>query len=110
MQVADFYEGYKLILGTKRRIEGLSLRATDATWSNGSGPEAAGTMLVLIQAMTGRKAVLTELEGPGVEVLQGRRVLLDLERVGRWCGPFTPVLSHDHGHCTRARPVAMIPA
>lgn len=64
MQVADFYEGYKLILGTKRRIEGLSLRATDATWSNGSGPEAAGTMLVLIQAMTGRKAVLTELEVP----------------------------------------------
>ncbi|MHB8681905.1 MAG: maleylpyruvate isomerase family mycothiol-dependent enzyme [Acidimicrobiales bacterium] len=71
-QVADFYKGSNLILGTKRRIAGLSLRATDAAWSHGTGPEVSGPLLALLLVMTGRKAALSELQGPGVEVLRGR--------------------------------------
>jgi len=72
MQVADFYKGSNLVLGTKRRIRGLSLRATDADWSYGSGPEVSGPMLPLLQAMTGRQSALAELQGPGLDILRGR--------------------------------------
>lgn len=72
VQVADFYKGSNLIIGTKRRIAGLTLRATDAQWSHGDGPEVSGPMLSLLMAMTGRKAALAELQGPGVEILRGR--------------------------------------
>ena len=37
MQAADFLKGSNLIIGTKRRIAGLTLRATDAEWSTGTG-------------------------------------------------------------------------
>ncbi len=70
--VADFYKGSNLILGTKRRIAGVTLRATDPDWAYGSGPEVHGPMLSLVMAMTGRKAALDDLTGPGVEVLRGR--------------------------------------
>ena len=72
VQVADFYKASNLILGTKRRITGLTLRATDTDWSHGSGPEVSGAMLPLLMAMVGRKAVLDELRGEGVAVLQSR--------------------------------------
>lgn len=70
--VADFYKGSNLIIGTKRRIAGVSLRATDTDWSHGSGPEVRGGMLALLMAMTGRTAALVDLSGDGVAVLQGR--------------------------------------
>jgi uncharacterized protein (TIGR03083 family) len=72
VEVADFYKGSNLILGTKRRIDGLALRATDASWSHGSGPEVNGPMLPLLLAMTGRKAALDELSGEGVATLRAR--------------------------------------
>jgi uncharacterized protein (TIGR03083 family) len=72
IQVAEFYQGSNLIIGTKRRIEGLSLRATDTTWSHGSGPEVAGPMLSLVMAMTGRKAPAGDLTGDGVATLRSR--------------------------------------
>ena len=72
VQVADFYKGSNLILGTKRRINGLRLRATDVDWSHGSGPEVSGPMLSLLIAMTGRKAVLNDLSGEGLETLGSR--------------------------------------
>ena len=72
VEVADFYKGSNLILGTKRRIEGLSLRASDSSWSHGSGPEVSGPMLPLLLAMTGRKAALDELSGEGVATLRSR--------------------------------------
>lgn len=72
VQVADFYKGSNLILGTKRRINGLRLRATDVDWSHGSGPEVSGPMLSLLIAMTGRKAVLDDLSGEGLETLGSR--------------------------------------
>jgi hypothetical protein len=36
--VADFYKGSNLLIGSKNRIAGLTLRATDADWSHGTGP------------------------------------------------------------------------
>lgn len=73
VQVADFFKGSNLIIGTKRRIAGLSLQATDTSWSHGSGPEVSGPMLPLLQAMTGRKAALVDLQGAGVDILRRRR-------------------------------------
>jgi uncharacterized protein (TIGR03083 family) len=70
--VADFYKGSNLLIGTKRRIEGVTLKATDTDWSYGSGPEASGPMLSLVMAMTGRRVALDDLTGPGVETLRGR--------------------------------------
>ncbi|HEY1650877.1 MAG TPA: maleylpyruvate isomerase family mycothiol-dependent enzyme [Acidimicrobiales bacterium] len=72
VQVADFYKGSNLIIGTKRRIDGVALRATDTEWSHGSGPEVTGPMLPLLLAMAGRKGALDELSGDGVETLRAR--------------------------------------
>jgi uncharacterized protein (TIGR03083 family) len=72
VEVADFYKGSNLIIGTKRRIDGLALRATDTGWSYGAGPEVSGPMLPLLLAMAGRKGVLNELSGDGVETLRQR--------------------------------------
>jgi uncharacterized protein (TIGR03083 family) len=72
VEVADFFSKSNLIIGTKRRIDGLSLRATDVTWSHGGGPEVSGPMLSLLMAMTGRKAALEDLSGEGVATLRSR--------------------------------------
>ncbi|HEX4862603.1 MAG TPA: maleylpyruvate isomerase family mycothiol-dependent enzyme, partial [Acidimicrobiales bacterium] len=56
VEVAEFYKGSNLLLGTKKRINGLRLQATDTDWSHGSGSEASGPMMSLVLAMTGRKA------------------------------------------------------
>jgi uncharacterized protein (TIGR03083 family) len=71
-RVADFYKGSNLIVGAKRRIDGLTLRATDTGWTTGSGPEVTGPHLSLILAMTGRSAVLADLSGEGVATLKSR--------------------------------------
>jgi len=71
-EVLDFYKGSNLVIGAKRRVAGLELKATDATWSHGSGPEVSGPMLALLMAMTGRKAALGDLSGAGVETLRER--------------------------------------
>jgi uncharacterized protein (TIGR03083 family) len=71
-QVADFYKGSNLIIGTKRRIEGVTLKATDASWSHGSGPEVSGPMVSILMAMTGRMPALEALSGDGVSVLRNR--------------------------------------
>jgi len=72
VQVADFYKGSNLIIGAKRRISGLTLQATDAEWSHGSGPEVSGPILALLMAMTGRKSALGQLSGDGVNELRSR--------------------------------------
>ena len=38
VRVAEFYKGSNLVVGAKKRIDGLQLTATDADWSTGSGP------------------------------------------------------------------------
>jgi uncharacterized protein (TIGR03083 family) len=70
--VADLYNGSNLIAGTKRRIAGLSLQATDIGWSTGSGPVVSGPMLSLLMAMAGRQASIADLEGEGVQTLRSR--------------------------------------
>jgi len=71
IRVADFYKGSNLIVGAKRRIAGLTLRATDTGWTTGSGPEVTGPHLSLILAMTGRTA-LADLSGEGLATLKSR--------------------------------------
>jgi uncharacterized protein (TIGR03083 family) len=70
--VADFYQGSNTLIGSKRRIEGLALKATDAEWSHGTGRPVEGPMLSLLLAMTGRTAAYDDLTGEGVETLRGR--------------------------------------
>jgi uncharacterized protein (TIGR03083 family) len=71
-RVADFYQGSNLLIGSKRRIAGLTLRATDADWRHGTGPEVSGPILSLVMAMTGRKQPLDDLTGDGVATLRSR--------------------------------------
>jgi uncharacterized protein (TIGR03083 family) len=71
--VADFYTGSNLLIGSKSRIEGVQLRASDSEWQHGTGPEVEGTTIALLMAMTGRKAALEDLSGDGVAVLRQRR-------------------------------------
>jgi len=72
VQVADFYKGSNLLIGAKSRIEGLTLRATDASWQHGEGPEVSGPIMSLVVAMTGRKAAVRDLSGAGVPTLEAR--------------------------------------
>ena len=68
----DFYKGSNLVVGTKKRIEGVTLKATDADWSHGTGPVAEGPAMSLLLAATGRAVALADLSGPGVDVLRTR--------------------------------------
>lgn len=70
--VADSWKNSNLLIGTKRRISGLRLRATDTGWAHGDGPEVSGPLLSLIMAMTGRKEALPDLTGDGVAELGSR--------------------------------------
>jgi len=70
--VADFYASSNMLIGAKKRIDGVRLRATDAEWTHGSGPEAAGPMIALVMAMTGRGIACDDLTGEGVATLRGR--------------------------------------
>jgi len=72
VQVANFYKGSNLIIGTKKRIAGLRLRATDAAWSHGDGPEVSGPIMSLVMAMAGRKTSDEDLSGDGVATLRSR--------------------------------------
>jgi uncharacterized protein (TIGR03083 family) len=70
--VANFYRGSNLLIGTKSRIDGVTLKATDADWRHGSGPEVSGPMVALVMAMTGRTVALDDVSGEGVALLRGR--------------------------------------
>ncbi|TFV58450.1 maleylpyruvate isomerase family mycothiol-dependent enzyme [Mycobacterium sp. PS03-16] len=59
-------------LGAGRRIRGLRLRATDVDWAHGRGPEVTGPGEALLMTMTGRRAALGELDGPGAATFAGR--------------------------------------
>jgi len=70
--VADLYKSSNLIAGTKRRLAGLSLRATDIDWTIGSGLVVSGPMLSLLMVMAGRQAPIDDLEGQGADTLRSR--------------------------------------
>jgi uncharacterized protein (TIGR03083 family) len=71
-RIAAFYRGSNLLIGGKRRAAGLTLRATDADWSAGSGPEVAGPAISLVLAITGRPEALEDLSGEGLAALKQR--------------------------------------
>jgi uncharacterized protein (TIGR03083 family) len=70
--VADFYKGSNLVVGAKKRVAGLKLRATDADWTHGDGPEVAGPIVSIVMAMTGRTSAIDDLSGEGVDALRAR--------------------------------------
>jgi uncharacterized protein (TIGR03083 family) len=70
--VADSWKNSNLLIGAKRRIAGLRLRATDSSWAHGDGPEVAGPLISLILAMTGRKGAHPDLTGDGLTTLADR--------------------------------------
>jgi uncharacterized protein (TIGR03083 family) len=72
IRVGDFFKGSNLLIGAKRRIDGVTLRATDTEWTTGSGPEVTGPHLSLLLTMTGRSAALADLSGEGVATLKSR--------------------------------------
>jgi uncharacterized protein (TIGR03083 family) len=71
-RVIEFYAGSNLLIGGKRRVAGLRLRATDTDWSRGSGPVVEGPAMALLMATAGRPAALADLDGPGLAVLRNR--------------------------------------
>jgi uncharacterized protein (TIGR03083 family) len=72
VQTLDFYKGSNLIVGTKTRVAGLTLKAVDADWSHGTGPLVEGPALSLLLEATGRKVALDDLTGDGVATLRTR--------------------------------------
>jgi uncharacterized protein (TIGR03083 family) len=70
--VADSWKNSNLLIGAKRRIAGLRLRATDTEWVHGDGPEVSGPMVALVVAMTGRKGAHGDLSGDGLKTLADR--------------------------------------
>ncbi|MEU8670806.1 maleylpyruvate isomerase family mycothiol-dependent enzyme [Streptomyces anulatus] len=55
--------------GAKERVVRVRLTATDADLSIGEGPDVTGPVLSLLLAVSGRRAALGELDGPGLPVL-----------------------------------------
>jgi uncharacterized protein (TIGR03083 family) len=72
LKVANFYKRTNLLVGARHRIAGLRLRATDADWSHGRGPEVTGPLLSLTLAMTGRTPAMDDLSGHGLDTLRSR--------------------------------------
>ena len=70
--VLDFYQGSNALIGTKDRIAGLTLVATDTDWTHGSGPLVEGPLLSLLMAATGRGSACDDLAGEGVATLRER--------------------------------------
>ncbi|WP_298746139.1 maleylpyruvate isomerase family mycothiol-dependent enzyme [uncultured Serinicoccus sp.] len=58
--------------GGKDRVEGLSLRATDAGIVVGEGPVVEGRALPLLMAVSGRRVFLGDLHGAGVDTMVSR--------------------------------------
>ena len=53
----------------RRRFAGYRLVATDSGWSAGSGPEVTGPTGALLLLVTGRRAALPLLSGPGLDTI-----------------------------------------
>jgi uncharacterized protein (TIGR03083 family) len=71
MACLNMFKGSNLPVAGKRTIAGLRMRATDADWSYGSGPEVAGPLIALLMAMATRP-LSDSLSGDGVATLRDR--------------------------------------
>lgn len=54
------------------RLTGLRFVATDQDWRHGDGPEIIGSSEAIALAVSGRRAALDDLAGPGLDVLRRR--------------------------------------
>jgi len=70
--VADNCVRTNLLIGSKRRIAGLRLVATDVAWTHGAGPEVIGPLTSLVVAMSGRNDAVNDLGGEGVASFASR--------------------------------------
>jgi uncharacterized protein (TIGR03083 family) len=70
--LADSWKKSNLLIGAKRRIAGLRLRASDVHWVHGDGPEVTGPLNSLVLAMVGRKGAHDDLSGEGLATLGNR--------------------------------------
>ena len=70
--VADSFKGKGYPFGSKKRIAGLRLVATDAPWTTGQGPEASGPLEALVMVMAGRRAALADITGPATSTIEDR--------------------------------------
>jgi uncharacterized protein (TIGR03083 family) len=68
----DVAPGLGGFVKAKARTAGLRLVAEDVDWSQGDGPEVSGSGEAILLAATGRRAVLDELKGEGVDTLRRR--------------------------------------
>ncbi|KRQ29183.1 MULTISPECIES: maleylpyruvate isomerase family mycothiol-dependent enzyme [Mycobacteroides] len=57
---------------SKRRLKGLRWTATDVDWTYGDGPEIRGPGEAIVMAVGARPSALSELTGPGVDLLRPR--------------------------------------
>jgi hypothetical protein len=57
---------------TQRRFGGFRFAATDVDWSAGTGPLVEGPVASILLVLTGRRAGLADLVGPGAAELEGR--------------------------------------
>ncbi|HZC51220.1 MAG TPA: maleylpyruvate isomerase family mycothiol-dependent enzyme [Mycobacterium sp.] len=73
-EAIDFFKGSNMLIGSKKRVAGLALNATDDDWRHGEGEAVEGPLLSLLLAMTGRAAGCDDLAGPGVPTRRGRCV------------------------------------
>lgn len=71
-QLADHYKDTNMGSGSKDRIKGLHLMATDQEWGTGDGEVVSGPMLSLLMTMLGREAYLDDLDGEGLLTYRGR--------------------------------------
>jgi uncharacterized protein (TIGR03083 family) len=72
LAVARFFSTKDFAVNSKTLVAGLRLRATDADFVAGEGPEVTGRLLDLVTAMAGRRGVLEVLEGDGLSELDRR--------------------------------------
>jgi uncharacterized protein (TIGR03083 family) len=68
----DHLKDVQPVFGSKQRIAGLTLIATDADWSTGSGPTVEGPVQHLLLAVAGRPFALERLSGDGLATLRSR--------------------------------------
>jgi uncharacterized protein (TIGR03083 family) len=67
-----FYTRSNAIIGGRKRVADLTLKASDTDFTAGDGPLVEGPVVSLLLVASGRKGALDELSGPGVETLRGR--------------------------------------
>ena len=72
LAVLDHLKNVQPVFGSKERIAGLTLRATDAAWTTGSGPTVEGPVRQLLLAVAGRRSALDHLSGDGLATLRAR--------------------------------------